>query len=707
MTFEFRSRRGLLLGALIAVAPRPLSAQQGHEGASEPFTLQAVMSAPFATELVAAPDGRAVAWLGDEEGKRNVWVAEAPLWRARRLTRYLADDGQELTDLVWTADSRAVCYTRGGDSGSNWDRTAPVNPTSDPAGTDQAVWVAPLRGGAPRRIGEGHFPVPSPRSDQVVWFLRDTLRIAPLARPRRPQILIKERGATDVPAWSPDARRIAFTSRRRDHSFIGVYDLRARSVRWISPGTYRDDLPRWSPDGTRIAFVRRSGQPFAAGPGLAGPRGQGDQAGFTIRIADAATLESREVYRSPAGPEGALANEGDWSLMWAQGDRLLFASEQTGWLGLYSVNAAGGEATRLTPTGCEIQDVVLALNGASLLYSSNCGDIDRRHVQRVDVAGGAPRDVTAGRGIEVNPGFLADGRIAMLKGDARHPGTPAIADSQSVNTIDGFSPPAEFPADMLVEPQQVIVRSADSLEIHCQLFMPSDSVRGRAPAVIFFHGGPSREMLLGWHYMGYYFNSYAFNQYLASRGFIVLSVNYRGGIGYGRAFRAASRRGRLGAAEYQDVMAAVQYLRARPDVDTMRIGLWGGSYGGYLTALGLARNSDLFAAGFDLHGVHDYAEESNITRASGASDSAIAAARRNSPIGDVEHWRSPVLLVAGDDDRNVHFQQTVDLANRLRRQGVHVEELIFVDDTHHFLKHANWLAAYRAGAGFLAEQLRR
>jgi dipeptidyl aminopeptidase/acylaminoacyl peptidase len=707
MTFEFRSRRGLLLAALVAFAPRALAAQQGHESAPASFTLQAVMSAPYANELVSAPNGRAVAWLGDEAGKRNVWVAEAPLWRARRLTSYLADDGQELSGLVWTADSRAVCYSRGGDSGANWDRTVPVNPTSDPAGTDQSVWVAPLRGAPPRRIGPGHFPVPSPRSDQVVWFFHDTLRIAPLARAGRPQILIKERGATDEPAWSPDGRRIAFTSRRRDHAFIGVYDLSAKTIRWVSPGTYRDDSPVWSQDGTRIAFIRRGGQQIAGGPGLSGGRGQGDQGGFTIRIADGATLESREVYHSPGGAENNLASAAAWNLAWAQGDRLLFATEQTGWLGLYAVNASGGEATRLTPTGCEIQDVVLSGDGASVLYSSNCGDIDRRHVQRVDVAGGPPRDVTTGRGIEVSPGFLADGKVAMLKGDARHPGTPAIADSQAVTALGGFAPPADFPADLLVEPQQVLLRSADSLDIHCQLFMPEGSVPGRTPAVIFFHGGPSREMLLGWHYMGYYFNSYAFNQYLASRGFIVLSVNYRGGIGYGRAFRTASRRGRLGASEYQDVTAAVQYLRGRSDVDTTHIGLWGGSYGGYLTALGLARNSDLFAAGFDLHGVHDYAEESGITRASGASDSAIAAARRNSPIGDVEHWRSPVLLVAGDDDRNVHFQQTVDLANRLRRQGVHVEELIFVDDTHHFLKHENWVAAYRAGVAFLAEQLRK
>ncbi len=296
--------------------------------------------------------------------------------------------------------------------------------------------------------------------------------------------------------------------------------------------------------------------------------------------------------------------------------------------------------------------------------------------------------------------------VAVLRSDARQPAAPAIA-GPAMHVLAGWPQPAAFPAGQLVEPTQVVVRAADSTEVHLQLFLPPDSAGPRHPAIIFFHGGPQRQMLLGWHYRQYYHNSYAFNQYMASRGFIVISVNYRGGVGYGRAFREAPRRGRSGASEYLDETAAAQWLRARPDVDTLHIGLWGGSYGGYMTALGLARNSDLFAAGFDLHGVHDYAAESEATQQFGVSDSAIAAMRRASPIGDVSRWRSPVLLVQGDDDRNVQFQQTVDLALRLRRHGVHVEELVFPDEIHDFLRHASWLAAYRAGAGFLAENLRR
>ncbi len=156
----------------------------------------------------------------------------------------------------------------------------------------------------------------------------------------------------------------------------------------------------------------------------------------------------------------------------------------------------------------------------------------------------------------------------------------------------------------------MIFKAEDGWQIHGQLFEPK--TEGRAPrppnrpALIFIHGGSIRQMMLGFHYMDYYHNAYAMNQYLASRGYVVLSVNYRTGIMYGRHFREPHDGGPRGGAEYKDIVAAGRYLQTLPNVDPKKIGLWGGSYGGYLTAMGLARNSDLFAAGVDSHGVHDW-----------------------------------------------------------------------------------------------------
>jgi dipeptidyl aminopeptidase/acylaminoacyl peptidase len=153
-------------------------------------------------------------------------------------------------------------------------------------------------------------------------------------------------------------------------------------------------------------------------------------------------------------------------------------------------------------------------------------------------------------------------------------------------------------------------------------------------------------------------------------------------------------------------------LRGLPQVDAKRIGLYGGSYGGFLTAMALARNSDLFAAGADLHGVHDWTAE----RAQGLLtrnryeqpadvDSAFALAFHSSPVSYMQTWKSPVILIHGDDDRNVRFSQTVDLARRLSALGIEYEELVIPDDTHHMMRHANWIRVDSAVADFLRRKL--
>jgi dipeptidyl aminopeptidase/acylaminoacyl peptidase len=184
---------------------------------------------------------------------------------------------------------------------------------------------------------------------------------------------------------------------------------------------------------------------------------------------------------------------------------------------------------------------------------------------------------------------------------------------------------------------------------------------------------------------------------------------------YGRAFREPSDGGWRGGAEYKDVVAAGRYLQSLPTVDAHRIGLWGGSYGGYLTAMGLARNSDLFKAGADLHGVHDWSvflpQWDEMTGDSGAGvppdlKQANQLAFKSSPNSSLATWKSPVLVIQGDDDRNVPFSQTVDLVQRLRRQDVKVEQLVFPDELHDFLKWRNWIRAYQATADFFERNLK-
>jgi dipeptidyl aminopeptidase/acylaminoacyl peptidase len=279
----------------------------------------------------------------------------------------------------------------------------------------------------------------------------------------------------------------------------------------------------------------------------------------------------------------------------------------------------------------------------------------------------------------------------------------------AATTLAADRVPKDMPTS-LVTPEPVTFRAPDGVDVHGQLFK-SAAGAARRPALVYVHGGPPRQMLLGWHYMNYYANDYAANQYLASRGFIVLAVNYRLGIGYGYAFHNPEHGGARGAAEYQDVLAAGRWLQARPDVDARRIGIWGGSYGGYLTALALGRNSDLFAAGVDIHGVHNWERQGRAapnTAAAMAGDGitdadlreAARVAFESSPVSSVKTWQSPVLLIHADDDRNVEFHQTVDLKQRLLERGIKVDELVIPDDIHDFLLWHTWLKVTTAAGAY-------
>ncbi len=373
--------------------------------------------------------------------------------------------------------------------------------------------------------------------------------------------------------------------------------------------------------------------------------------------------------------------------------------------------ARGGAATLLTPGDFEVEHAALGPGDREIVFSSNQDDAERRHLWRVAVAGGPPVAVTRGTGIEWAPAPTADGRaLAYLRSGARTPAHAVVAagEGPAHELAPGWLP-ADFPAHALVEPQAVRLTAADGRETPAHLFLPADLRAGeRRPAVIFLHGGSRRQMLLGFHPSAYYHPAYALNQYLASRGFVVLALNYRGGIGYGLDFRAAPGQGATGGSELYDVLGAGLYLRGRPEVDPARIGLWGGSYGGYLTAMGLSRASALFAAGVDLHGVHDW----NVGIQTFVPDyeplrtpEEARVAFMASPMASLDGWRSPVLVIHGDDDRNVAFAETVKLVEALRQRGVEVEQLVLPDEVHTFLRHASWLAAYRATAEFLERKL--
>ncbi len=704
--------RPALVGTRQAEAPIARSVRGGVETEGA-FTIAQILSSPFPYELTAAPVGASVAWVENDRGVRNIWVAEAPEYRGRTVTAYSEDDGQELSALEFTADGRAIVYVRGGPFNAAGEIP---NPRSDPRGVDRAMWLIPVAGGRPQRLADGAGPAVSPTGNLLAFVRGGQIWSVSLDGSPSVQQLLRIRGRATGLRWSPDGSRLAFVSQRGDHAWVGIYNLAGGTLRYMAPTIDVDANPVWSPDGKRVAFVRvpqerRNVRFVLRREGLP----------WSIVVADPESGTGRVIWKAAQGPGSVFAAlESEDQLFWGADDRLIFPWEPDGWLHLYSVVANGGPATLLTPGRFEVESASISPDGRDLAFSSNQDDIHRRHLWRVSVTGGPPTAFSKGSGIEWLPVMTADGRAtAFLASGATRPAHAAI--SAGSGSPRPLSPAAlrDFPIEHLIDPQPVTFSSVDGTRIHGQLFLPKQALAGgRAPAVVYVHGGPRRQMLLGWHYVETYHKAYALNQYLASRGYVVLSVNFRSGTGYGLEFREALAFGAHGASEFNDVLGAAVYLRARADVDPDRIGIWGGSYGGYLSALALARASDLFKAGVSFNGVHDWNVEMRIDDP-GFEDAFRSSfdpatrvdleqlAKRSSPMGHLETWRSPVLLIHGDDDRSGPFRQSVELAHALRRRGVEVETLVFPDEDHTFLLHSNWLAAYQATAEFLERRLKK
>jgi dipeptidyl aminopeptidase/acylaminoacyl peptidase len=391
------------------------------------------------------------------------------------------------------------------------------------------------------------------------------------------------------------------------------------------------------------------------------------------------------------------------------GRSVWFVSERDGWSHLYTVGVDGGEPRQLTRGEWEVHDVSISPDERAFYLTTNEGSPHEYHFYRMDLDGGDRTRVTD------QPGFFAvtpspDGdRLAAVYSASNRPPELYVMSNRpgSPMTRVTHSPTAEWESYDWIEPEIVRFRAGDGTAVPARIYRPADV--GASPngaGVIFVHGaGYLQNVHRGW---SSYYREYMFHHLLASRGFTVLDIDYRGSEGYGRDWRTAIYR-HMGGTDLSDQVDGARYLAETEGVDPERIGIYGGSYGGFITLMALFTEAEHFAAGAALRSVTDWAHYNHwyTGRILNLPQDDEEAYRRSSPIYFAEGLEDPLLIAHGMVDTNVHFQDVVRLAQRLIELGKEDWELaVYPVEGHGFEEPASWTDEYRRILELFEETLR-
>ena len=413
----------------------------------------------------------------------------------------------------------------------------------------------------------------------------------------------------------------------------------------------------------------------------------------TVR-ADSGTVRTVDMLRDSAWVAGPCFNCGGW---YDGGQRFWFVSEADGWAHIYTMGADGSDRRQLTKGQWEVNAAALSRDQRTFYLATSEQSPFELHFYRMAVTGGPRERITrrpGGHAVTLSPD---EQWIADVHSTANRPPelfvmrNRAGAEAAQLTT----SPSADWLAFNWIVPEIVMIPASDGVKVPARIYRPKDM--GATPngaGVIFVHGAGYMHNVH--NYWSAYPREYMFNQYLASKGYVVLDVDYRASAGYGRDWRTAIYR-YMGGRDLQDHVDASRYLQQQLAISPDRIGIYGGSYGGFITLMALFTAPDHFGAGAALRSVTDWAHYNHTYtgRILNLPQNDSIAYRRSSPIYFAQGLRDPLLMAHGMVDVNVHFSDIVRLTQRLIELGKTNWELaVYPVEDHAFVRPSSWTDEY-------------
>lgn len=696
-----------------------------HESPS--ISLEDVLNIKYLGKWNWSPDGRFIAYIWDDGGLHELWLVEPGVSEPVKIS----NAGKGVTDFAWEPEGTGLWFIQDGSL-----RYVDVNRASLPEtlyDSTSSIW------------GLSWAPDGSnlafAREGKISLFNKRTRSIKELSLPGR----IVPEGRSGCVEWDPTSEKFAFSFRDEEtYLQLGVATAGGKVI-WrsffknpphIITWLDRDNLLFYQPneDGTCAAVMllnfnslslRRENVSSAGESNLRMQEDPAKGSGDTSHYKSGRPA-THQVYYIQGTGKGTIM-EGQATLS-PDRSKLLFLLENDGWAHYYlaevsdvlrccgtddqSPSGTHGSLNVRQLTFGEHEDFGHAGDAAawwpdsrSFVYASNRDSRGERHLFRYYLDSGVNEKIVGLPGQNTMPKISSQGRLAFVHCDAFKNMDIWIVGEEGPRQVT-FSMPPSWTEENQYVPEEISFKSAGGLTIYGYLMKPKNIRPGeKLPGLVWVHGGPVRQMRPGWHPLRSYALFHGFNQYLVSRGYVVLEVNYRGGIGYGRAFREALFH-KMGVDDVEDVCNAGLYLKSLPYVDPERVGVWGLSYGGYMTLHCLTQRPEVFKMGVNIAGIWDFVQWTRWAEKrygkgpglfkvylGGDPETSPDLYRQASPRTFVRGMKAPLLNVQGTSDLNVDFEQMNSIIRDCVENGKYHEVIYYPGEVHTFAKKKTWLDA--------------